>query len=99
MDLYCYIELSITENVCIYNGTVGSGNMDEATAQVYELITQNVDVIKGIFCGHFHSMFYNEVKATYTDGSGVHDAVIPQLIAPGNAYLGHAGRVVRIIVK
>ena len=81
------------------NDTVGSGNMDEATAQVYELITQNADVIKGIFCGHMHSMFYNEVKATFSDESGMHESVIPQLIAPGNAYLDHAGRVVRIIVK
>ena len=32
-DLYCYIELSITEDVCIYNGTVGSGN-----TYVYSLI-------------------------------------------------------------
>ena len=78
---------------------IGGGEMDEATAEVYSLITENADVIKGIFCGHFHSMFYNEVKATYTDGSGVHDAVIPQLIAPGNPYMSHAGRVVRIIVK
>lgn len=81
------------------NGTVGAGKMDEATAEVYRLITQNADVIKGIFCGHMHSMFYNEVRATYSDEDGIHEAVIPQLISPGNAYLNHAGRVVRIIVK
>lgn len=81
------------------NGTVGAGKMDDATAEVYRLITQNADVIKGIFCGHMHSMFYNEVRATYSDEDGIHDAVIPQLISPGNAYLNHAGRVVRIIVK
>lgn len=81
------------------NSVIGGGEMDMATAETYRLITENADVVKGLFCGHLHSMFYNEVKASYTDGDGTHDAVIPQLIAPGNAYLNHAGRVVRIIVK
>ena len=72
---------------------------DAATKAVYSLITENADVVKGIFCGHWHSMFYANVKASYKDGENVKDAVIPQLIAPGNAYLDHAGRVVRIIVK
>ena len=79
--------------------TIGSKQDDEATERVYSLITENADVIKGLFCGHRHSIFFNYVKATYRDGETVKDTVIPQLTAPGNPYLDHAGRVVRIIVK
>ena len=78
---------------------IGSKQGDEATEAVYSLITENADVVKGLFCGHLHSMFFNYVKATYRDGETVKDAVIPQLSAPGNPYLDHAGHVVRIIVK
>ena len=81
-------------------GTIGSNpDTDEATASVYSIITENANVIKGIFCGHRHSMFYNKVKATYSDEQGVHETTIPQLVAPGNPYLDRAGRVVRITVK
>jgi len=79
--------------------TIGNVFEDEATEKIYSLITENADVIKGLFCGHRHSMFYVEVKASYVDGGGVHEATIPQLVAPGNPYLDHVGRVVRIIVK
>lgn len=79
--------------------TIGAKPEDKATEKVYSLITENADVIKGLFCGHRHSMFYMNVKASYSDKDGVHETTIPQLVAPGNAYLDHAGRVVRIIVK
>ncbi|MBR2460769.1 MAG: metallophosphoesterase [Clostridia bacterium] len=79
--------------------TVGFKPNDEATKRMYSLITENADVIKGIFCGHRHSMFYTEIIASYSDNEGIHQSVIPQLVAPGNPYLDHAGRVVRIIVK
>ena len=86
-------------DLCGANIIGAKPNGDAATKAVYSLITENADVVKGIFCGHWHSMFYANVKASYKEGETVKDAVIPQLIAPGNAYLGHAGRVVRIIVK
>ena len=72
---------------------------DEATLKVYSLITENADVIKGFFCGHRHSAFYSEIKASYTDENGKHDAKIPQWVEPGNPYLNHVGLVTRIIVK
>ena len=79
--------------------TIGAYPQDEATEKIYKLITENADVIKGVFCGHRHSMFYNEISASYKDKNGTHSAAIPQLVAPGNPYLDHAGSVVRIIVK
>ena len=79
--------------------TIGAKPEDEATEKVYSLITENADVIKGYFCGHRHSAFYTEIKASYKDEKGIHDAVIPQWVEPGNPYLNHAGIVTRIIVK
>lgn len=62
------------------------------TKRVYELITQNADVIKGVFCGHKHSDFYTEIIASYTDKNGARvDTVIPQYVLTGNMYdKGHA---------
>lgn len=79
--------------------TVGAKSSDtEETRLVYSLISENADVIKGVFCGHRHSLFYTEIKASYTDKNGRHDATIPQFVAIGNPYLDHQGCVTRIIV-
>ena len=74
-------------------------NDNEFSKKVYSLITENADVIKGFFCGHRHSAFYTEIKASYKDEKGTHETVIPQWVEPGNPYLNHAGIVTRIIVK
>ncbi len=71
---------------------------DQATEQTYRLITENADVISGVFCGHLHSPFYTDISATYTDGGGVHNTTIPQFSAPGNPYFG-CGILTRLIVK
>ncbi|MBR5527966.1 MAG: metallophosphoesterase [Clostridia bacterium] len=62
------------------------------TAAVYDVITQNADVVKGVFCGHKHSDFYTEIIASYTDKDGNKvDTVIPQYVLTGNMYdKGHA---------
>ena len=78
---------------------VGAVYKDKATDDLYNLIVSNADVIKGIFCGHEHSMLYVDIPATYTDENGVHKTVIPQLSSPGNPYFKHSGTVVRIFVK
>lgn len=73
---------------------------DEATRTVYELLTENADVVRGVFCGHMHSAFYTEIVASQPDASGQRQAArIPMWVAPGNAYCGHAGIVTRIFVK
>lgn len=67
---------------------------DAATAEVYDVITKNADVIKGIFCGHQHCDSYVEVNATTKDGE---ETVIPQYILTANAY--ENGHVMKITVK
>lgn len=67
----------------VHNFYTLTGNRSADTAvdkAVYNLITQNADVIKGVFTGHMHSSFYTEIKAT-ANGA---DAVIPQYTLTGN---------------
>lgn len=80
-------------------GIVGATFKDKATDDLYNLIVSSADVIKGVFCGHNHSMLYVDIPATYTDENGEHETVIPQLSSPGNPYFKHSGTVVRITVK
>lgn len=63
------------------DGTIG------ASLEVYEIITHNADIIKGVFCGHWHSDYYTEIIGSYTDENGnTVDAVIPQYVNTANAY-------------
>jgi hypothetical protein len=79
--------------------TLGCDGSDVHTLAVCSLISENADVIRGVFCGHMHCAFYTEIKASYKDESGRHDALIPQFCAPGNPYRDHAGTVTRIIIN
>ncbi len=69
-----------------------------ADLAIYDLITKNADVVKGIFAGHCHSLIYIDMPASYTDESGTHSAIIPQYILAGNPYR-NVGILGRIIVK
>lgn len=83
-----------------YKGEICCGNSaNAADGEIYRLITENADVVKGIFCGHLHSVFYNEIQASYTDAQGRHSAVIPQYTLTSNAYEDYQGLLMRIIVK
>ncbi len=74
-------------------------NATNASAEVYDLITANGDIVKGLFCGHWHNDYYTEVLATYTDENGnVVDTVIPQYVLTSTVY-GNVGHVIRITVE
>ena len=47
----------------------GGSTSDEATKAMYQLITNNADVIKGFFAGHVHSHMYLEIAAKLPDGT------------------------------
>lgn len=66
-------------------------NDDEATCRVYNLIRENGDVIRGVFCGHWHSAYYAEIDAG--------EYRIPQYVLEGNPYNSQAGHVLRILVR
>jgi 3',5'-cyclic AMP phosphodiesterase CpdA len=63
----------------LYEGGVGY-RADGATAAVYDLITHNADVVRGVFCGHRHSSMRSEILAQTIDGK---QAIIPQYVVNG----------------
>lgn len=70
---------------------LGNRFSDAPTMELYNLIVNNADVIKGFFAGHWHSHMYHEIIAKNSDGT---DAIIPQYIHTANAYQnGHAMRI------
>ena len=71
-------------------GSHGSG----ASAQVYDLIRNNSDVVAACVAGHVHSDFYTEIKGKKSDGT---DDVIPQYVIMGTPY--GKGHVLKITVK
>ncbi len=68
-----------------------------ASKDVYDVITKNPDVIKGIFNGHMHSDFYTEIWSKNADGTDNPDVTIPQYTLTGSAY--ETGHALRITVK
>lgn len=81
-----------------YNSPIGNPDTkNKFTKEMYQLITESADVIKGVFCGHYHSAFYTEIKAMYAGGK--YKSYIPQIVAMGNPYFGHVGIVTRIVIE
>jgi len=68
-----------------YNASelVGRNSADEASKQVYDIITSNADVIAATFCGHRHCDFYTEINAYTADGDF---KTIPQYTLAATAY-------------
>ena len=61
---------------------------------IYDIITNNADVIAGIFCGHHHGDYYTEINAKTADGT---EKPIPQYNIPESGWSG--GCVLKITVK
>lgn len=73
-----------------YNEGVGRYS-EGASKAVYDLITNNGDIIKGTFCGHNHNDYYTEIKAKTASGEAT---VIPQYTLLGIPYnRGHALKI------
>ena len=73
---------------------------DAATQEVYALLTQNADVIQGIFCGHEHGGWRMQIKASYPKGDGTFSpAEIPQQVQKGLVYDGYVGHAMEICIE
>ena len=90
----CGIQAGNTESTFNFCSTGAAPGGNDATGKICSLIFSNGDIIKGAFCGHKHSDFYTEIKATDPSGN---PAYIPQYILAG-AYVGN-GQILRITVK
>ncbi|MBR5528800.1 MAG: hypothetical protein IKV97_07315 [Clostridia bacterium] len=74
-------------------------NADAATKAVYELITKNADVVRGVFAGHTHLSAYVEIKASYVDENGeTVETTIPQYVTRPVAYETNNGSITKIVV-
>ena len=73
---------------------LGNRLSDAPTMELYDLIVNNADTVKGVFVGHRHSHMYHEILAKNSDGS---DAIIPQYVNTANSY--HFGHAMRICVR
>ena len=96
---YVWADCGDTEN--FYSNCVGhKPNSDEASIAVYKLITENADIVRGLFCGHYHTSFYMEVEGSYVDADGIRKRkTIPQYVLECNVYAGYTGHVLKITVK
>lgn len=96
---YVWADCSDTEN--FYSNCIGhKADSDEASIAVYKLITENADIVRGLFCGHYHTSYYMEVEGSYIDKNGIRKRkTIPQYVLECNVYEGYTGHVLKITVE
>ncbi len=77
---------------------IGGPGTEGPTLEVYNLIRENADVIKGVFCGHWHNEAYTEIVGSYINENGERkEKMIPQYIVTAAAY--EKGHMMVITVK
>ena len=80
------------------NECIGKDGTSGATLSVYNLIRNNADVVRGVFCGHYHGDYLTHIMGSYTDENGnTVEQTIPQYILTANAY--GTGHVLKITVR
>ncbi len=77
------------------NRFAGRIDSDSLTKEVYSVIIENADVVKGFFAGHLHNDMYLEIAAKTPDGE---ETVIPQYVNHCTA-ADLAGHVMRILIR
>lgn len=98
-SFYVWYDCSPTDN--FYDEAIGYDlSEDNATTKVYNMILGNADIIRGIFCGHYHTSHYMELDGTYKDADGnIISKKIPQYVLECNVYCNYEGHVLKITVK
>lgn len=87
-----YVGKGSCSSANFYTGeTVANPYSQGTNGEIYQLIVNNADIVRGVFCGHLHSDFYTEIQAKTSDGQA---KIIPQYILTGTAYdEGHALKI------
>ncbi len=73
------------------------GNAKDArNSPLYEVITSNADIIRGIIAGHAHTDFFVEIKGTCRNADGqIIEKFIPQYVLTCSIYSdGHLGHII-----
>ncbi|MBE6732845.1 MAG: hypothetical protein E7561_02475 [Ruminococcaceae bacterium] len=73
---------------------LGNPRTDDTSKEFCKVLTNNADVVKGVFTGHLHNAMYLEILAKNPDGSS---AIIPQYVMSTTA--SGSGYMMRIFVK
>ena len=77
---------------------IGGPGTEGPTLELYNLIRENADVVKGVFCGHWHNEAYTEILGSYVNENGERvEKMIPQYIVTAVAY--EKGHMMVITVK
>lgn len=85
-----------TRSGSFFNGRENNAfSQVQGTKAVYRLITENADIIRGVFHGHVHACYASKIQARNADGS---PAFIPQYSVHGSVFYDH-GFAIRIIVR
>ncbi|MBR6765422.1 MAG: metallophosphoesterase [Clostridia bacterium] len=67
---------------------------NDANKKMLDLIKSNADVVRGLFCGHYHDVLYTELKGSYIDKNGQRvEKIIPQYNVSSCPYCDCAGVV------
>ena len=77
-----------------YTGGVGGINSTGTTREVWDMIMNSADVIRGVFAGHIHEDYYAEMLAKTPSGE---EKIIPQYV--NYAAWADKGHVLKITVK
>lgn len=76
-----------------HHSFAGGVRCDKVTNEVYELVVNSADVVKGIFTAHWHNDMHLDIVAK----NNGEETIIPQFIHTASAY--DDGHVMRITVK
>lgn len=85
-----YNNFYIGANSAVVGGITSTG----VTYEVWDLIMNSADVIRGVFAGHLHEDYYAEMLAKTPSGE---DKIIPQYV--NHAAFSDNGHVLKITVK
>lgn len=96
MLIFCHVPLPTnnTQDGFYYNYDAAAYKNEGTSKSVYELITNNADVIKGVFAGHNHGDAYGEIVAKTSDGK---PAFVPQYVL--TTLVGSTGEMTKIVLK
>ena len=82
---------SLTSYDFFTGGTVANAYSQGTNGEIYQLIVNSADIVRGVFCGHLHADFYTEIQAKTPDGQA---KTIPQYVLTGTPYdQGHALKI------
>lgn len=100
-NYYNFATVPVTDSIYDFQINMHTPN-DTLNEEMYDLITQNTDVIRGLFVGHNHRCDYLEIlprnsrREVITDGS---KPVLPVHNMDANPYSGECGNILKVVVN